>query len=584
VATLAPSERRTLLAAMYPSWEPLTLSESLDRAVERYADRPLVVTDARIYSYAEIRDWSIRLAAGLRALGIGAGDKVAVVLANVPEFVVLKYAIARLGATSVPVNFLFRANELGYVLAQSDAVALVTMNAFRSADYLSYLDEIAPGWNRSAPEQISPQLRHVVVVPMPDTEVDVPRNGKVQLLQDVEALASAPLLAEVSGPTPATPVDLSDILYTSGTTGRPKGVMLSHDMVLRTAYASTYHGGRTDGWRIQFALPMYHVFGYIECLLAVTFVGGSVVPLAQFQPAEFLAGMERHRVQEIVCVPTMTQALLAAAREQDYDFSSLVTVFSSGGISPPTIWQEIRDVLKPREVITAYGMSETTAATTCTYPEGPDEQLLTNGPYREAGVAGDPALGGHLAVYKVVDPVTEKELPPGTRGHLLVRGPIVTAGYYRKPEETAEAFDADGWLRSGDLGVVAADGTLTLTGRLKETYRRGGEMVMPREVELVLGDYPGVGEAHVVGVHDERMGEVGCAWIVPEPGVQLDADELIDFCATRLARFKVPAHVLFTNGEELPLTATGKVQKFRLTQRAEDLIALRSDLPEESLT
>jgi fatty-acyl-CoA synthase len=583
VATVTPNERRSQLAARYPFWTPMTLSESLDRAAERYSDRPLVVTDAKTYSYREIRDCSIRLAAGLRALGIGQGDKVAVVLANVPEFVVLKYAIARLGATSVPVNFLFRANELGYVLAQSDAVALVTMNAFRSIDYLANLDELAPDWGRAKPEQIAPQLRHVVVIPMTDADSQLPDEGNVHSLADVDAMATPALLAEVSAASPATPGNLSDILYTSGTTGSPKGVMLTHDMVLRTAYASAYHGALQDSCRIQFSLPMYHVFGYIECLLAVTFVGGSIVPLVQFQPPEFLASMERHSVHEIVCVPIMTLALIAEAREHEYDLSSLVTAFSSGGPSPATIWQEIRDVLKAREIITAYGMSETTAATTCTYPEGPDELLLTNGPYRDAGAAGDPALGGHLAVYKVVDPVTEGELPPGSRGHLLVRGPMVTAGYYRKPQETAEAFDDEGWFRSGDIGVLAENGTLTLTGRLKESYRCGGEMVMPREIEILLTGCPGVAEAHIVGVSSEKMGEVGCAWIVPEPGAELIPEELIAFCASRVARFKVPAHVLFTTAEELPLTATGRVQKFHLTERAETILAARSARPEGSL-
>jgi fatty-acyl-CoA synthase len=228
-------------------------------------------------------------------------------------------------------------------------------------------------------------------------------------------------------------------------------------------------------------------------------------------------------------------------------------------------------------------MSETTAATTCTYPEGPDEQLLTNGPYREAGVAGDPGLGNHLAVYKVVDPVTEQPLPHGTQGHLLVRGPMVTAGYYRKPEETAEAFTADGWLRSGDIGVLGHDGTLTLTGRLKETYRRGGEMVMPREIEILLAEYPGIAQAHVVGVRDSRMGEVGCAWIVLEPDARVSADEVITYCANHLARFKVPTHVLFTTADELPMTATSKVQKFRLAERAEAVLASRAAHRQETL-
>lgn len=554
----------------------MTLSESLDQAALRYGDRPLIVTDSRTYSYTQVRDWSIWIAAGLRALGIGPGDKVAVVLANAPEFVALKYAIARAGATSVPVNFMFRAAELGYVLEQSDAVALITMDSFRSIDYLANLDALAPEWARAQPQLIAEHLRHVVVIPMSQEHPPLPANGNVHYLADVEAMATPQLADEVSAVALASPTSLSDILYTSGTTGSPKGVMLTHEMVLRTAYASAYHGARQDGCRIQFALPMYHVFGYIECLLAATFVGGSIVPLMQFQPAQFLAAIERHHANEIVCVPTMTLALIAAARLDSYDLSSLVTIFSSGGPSPTTIWREIREVLGAPEITTAYGMSETTAATTHTYPEGPDELLLTNGVYREAGVAGDPALGGYLAVYKVVDPMTEQELPRGTRGHLLVRGPLVTSGYYRKPEETAAAFDNEGWLRTGDLGFIDDNGALTMTGRLKETYRCGGEMVMPREIELLLMTAAGVAEAYVVGVRDDRMGEVGCAWVVLEPNAQVSAEQLVAFCAANLARFKVPAHVMFTQADELPLTATGRVQKFHLAERAESILASRS--------
>jgi fatty-acyl-CoA synthase len=372
---------------------------------------------------------------------------------------------------------------------------------------------------------------------------------------------------------------ICDILYTSGTTGRPKGVVLKHDMVLRTAYGSAYWCAYETGRRMLFALPMYHVFGYVECLVAITFVGGAVIPQVKFDPVGTLEAVAKHRANELACVPMMTIKVVEAARARTFDLSSLTTMFNSGGACPPELWTDIRTVLGVQEILTAYGQTETTASTTCVRPEDPHERLLTtNGALKLAGVAGLAEYGGLLARYKVVDPETQEELPAGTAGELLVKGINVTPGYYDKPEETAAAFTPDGWLRTGDIGTVSADGYLKLTGRIKESYRCGGEMVMPREIELVLNEHPGVEESHVVGLADERMGEIGCACIVPRSEVRPDPDELIALCARSLARFKVPRHVVFVSVEELPLTATGRVQKFKLAELAKQRLAQPADV------
>jgi fatty-acyl-CoA synthase len=562
---LPPSQRRKLLEARYPAWRPMTISQALDAATAEFADRPLFITDQRSYRYADMQAWSRRLASGLIASGVQKGDHVAIVLANYPEYVAMKFAIARAGAVAVPINYLLREQELRYVLEQSDTTVLVTMNALRDRDYLADLDVIAPGWETRGGGQQLPRLRSVFVL-----STDGQRRPGITDLEDLASLATTESNAELAKREVTGDPDFrSDVIYTSGTTGRPKGVMLSHDMILRAAYASVYTRALEDGRRILFSLPMYHVFGYVECMIASIFVGGAIIPHVMFDAEQMIIAAERHRAGEMVCVPMMTLKLLEVVRQRGFDRSHLIAMFNSGGASPPTIWQEIRELLGAREILTGYGMTETTASTTCTVPEGPDDKLLTtNGRLKQAGVAGDPALGGVLALYKTIDPESGADLPTGTPGELVAKGPIITRGYYKKPEETRAAFNADGWLHTGDVGTIDADGYLTLTGRIKETYRCGGEMVMPREIEELITEHPLVGQAFVVGIADKKMGEVGCVCVVPAGDQRPSGEELIELCTRRLARFKVPRYVIFLAAHDIPYTATGRAQKFRLADIA----------------
>ena len=345
--------------------------------------------------------------------------------------------------------------------------------------------------------------------------------------------------------------------------------MLTHDMFMRTAYGSAFGRAFEDGRRIAFSLPMYHVYGYVEGLLAVLWVGGAIVPQLNFNPADTLRSIVEHGATDALFVPVMTQAVIEAARAGDYELSGLTSIMSSGGFSPPGTWEAIVAVFASAEVTTGYGMSETTASTTVTRMEDTIETWrTTNGKLRDVGVAGDPANHGLLAVYRVVDPNTGRELPHGEVGELMVRGIGVTSGYYNKPDENALTFDDEGWLRSGDLGTLSVDGYITLAGRRKEAYRCGGEQVMPAEVEAVLLGHPTVAQAHIVAVADQRMGEAGFAWIVPVAGVDIDGDELIAHCADRLARFKVPKHVATLRADEVPLTPSGRPRKFLLAERA----------------
>lgn len=551
----------------------MTISQALDTATTEFGDRTLVITDQRHYTYRDMQGWSRQLAAGLIAAGVQVGDHVAVLLANSPEYVAVKYAIARIGAVAVPINYLLRRQELSYILEQSDSTVLITMDRLRDRDYIGDLDAMTPGWETRGGGARLPNLGHVFVFAVEgETRAGTPR------LEQLAALATADSRAELERREAAgDPEFRSDVIYTSGTTGLPKGVMLTHDMILRAAYASAYTRAFEDGRRILFSLPMYHVFGYVECLIACTFVGGAIIPHVVFDADKMVLAAEQHRASEMVCVPMMTLKLLDVVRTRGFDGSSLLAMFNSGGASPPSIWQDIRTLLGAREILTAYGMTETTASTTCTLPEGPDALLLaTNGQFKFAGVAGDPALQGILAQYKTIDPVTGADLPPGSSGELVARGPIVTFGYYKKPEETRAAFNRDGWLHTGDVGVIDEHGNLTLTGRIKETYRCGGEMVMPKEIEDLLNEHPLVAQALAVGIPDAKMGEVGCVCVVPVTDARPEPQELIDLCAARLARFKVPRHVVFITAEEVPVTATGKPQKFRLAEIARQRLAATS--------
>jgi len=273
----------------------------------------------------------------------------------------------------------------------------------------------------------------------------------------------------------------------------------------------------------------------------------------------------------------MTLALLQEMDKQPVTLDSLTAILSSGGKSPPAIWDRILAAFGSIEVTTGYGMTEATASSTVTRPDDLVERLrTTNGRLRDVGVAGDPENGGRLVVYRVVDSVSGEELPRGAIGELRMKGIGVTRGYYKKPAETAEALDSEGWFRTGDLGTLDDQDYISLKGRTKESYRCGGELVLPLEVEQVLATHSAVDEVHVVAVPDERMGEAGAACVVTSEAPAVDAAELIAFCAEHLARFKVPKHVLFIRPDQVPTTATGRPRKFLLAEFAQELLEKQS--------
>ena len=554
--------RRAALAARVPSWQPTTLDQAFTRLAREYADQPYVLTDAAQWSYGEVLDRAERLARGLIEIGVRPGDRVALLMANYAEFVPLAFAVWRVGATLIPMNFAFRANELGYVLRQSGARALITMGEFRGLDYLAMLDQLAPGWEKDATAAF-PNLKAVVLF-----------GDNARGVQSVDGLMALGAKASTTLPqAPARPEDPAVIMYTSGTTGLPKGVLQSHDNVLRISYALAYHQAYTPGRRTIFALSLYHAFGLVIGVIASIWVGGAIVPQMVFDPVETFAGIEKFRATDALFVPTMAMALIDHPRRTEFDLSSLNGVLSGAAPTPVSAWKRMIDALGLKEVFTGYGMTELSCATVLTCI-GDSLETLERTVVRtiDAGTAGLPEHGGLIGEYRTCDPYTGALLPEGAEGELVFRGPTATKGYFERPEETSVLFLDGGWLRSGDLGRIRPDGYIELTGRSKELYKTGGELVAPKEVEAVLDQHPDVAQSYVIGIPDDKWGEIGAAWVVPAPGASPSPQALSQFCAERLAKYKWPRHVFLTDAESLPKTPTGKVQKFELVKKAVALL------------
>jgi fatty-acyl-CoA synthase len=547
--------RRQTLRQRFPLWREQTLADWLDTCVGRYGSRPFVLTDDARLSYADVAAESRRLADGLVGLGVRSGDRVGMIIANYPQFVTVKFAIARLGAIAVPFNFLYRQDELRYVLADSACRVVVTMTGFRGLDYQAMLDDIMPGWD--APTSGAPWT--VVLL-------DTAGQARPGCLTVAGLGALGDENNGASGALAVCPQDASDMLYTSGTTGSPKGVLVTHDAVLRTAYASALTRAYEDGRRILFSLPCYHMFGYIEGLLSVMFVGGAIVPQTMFSAEGYFAGIERHRANDILCVPTMAVAMVESEARKQYDLGSLRAILCGSAPAPIWLWRRIEEDFGVGEIVTGYGMTECGGAMTLTRPEDPlDLTSETVGRPKMAGAASIPGTDA-LVAYKAVHPETAEDLPAGADGELVSTGPTSMLGYWNRSEET-KATLRDSWVFSGDLGRVRADGYLQVTGRRKELYKSGGELVMPKEIEDLLAAHDEISQAFAVGLVDDRWGEIGCVVVVLVPASTLTEDDVLEVCRGNLARFKVPKQVVFYRAEDLPTTPTGKVQKYKLIEQ-----------------
>jgi fatty-acyl-CoA synthase len=552
--------RRQAMADRHPTWPSWTLPAYLDWTLGDFATRPLVITDDAVLDYRSTAALSQRLASGLAARGIGSGDRVGLVMANDTMTVPLMFAIWRLGAIAVPINTLYRPDELAYAVREAGCAILVTMRNFGSRDFPRMLDEVLPGWRDGACAD-APELKGGLVF-----DRTAPDRFVEDLCGEDGALA-APVESHVVAD------DTAVIMFTSGTTGSPKGVAITHDNLMRAAYAGAYHQAFEDGRRAVFSLPLYHGFGLVVGLLSGMVVGGAIIPLLKFEPHAILTAIGRHRATYLMGVPTMTIALLEQAEQGDYDFSSLTAIHSAAAPTPSWVWKKIQATFGCEEIVTSYGQTEVTATVVCTSPGDSIEVVSeTQGRIVEAGIAGMADQGGRIAEFKTIDPETGADLPWGSPGELCCRSSLNSKGYFRRPDATAELFLPGGWVRMGDLGQFREDGNLFLTGRSKELYKSRGELVSPKELEQLLTRHPAISQAFFIGMPDDRYGECGCAWVVPTLGAEISAAEIATFLAGEVAAYKLPRDVWFITDEDLPKTGTGKVQKARLKDMALALV------------
>lgn len=534
--------------------EGRTLGQVLAMTVQRYASEPAVHFPhlPLRWSWSEFCDQVTLAARGLLGLGIRTGEHVAVWATNVPQWIVLQFATARIGAVLVTVNPAYRPHELRYVLEQSDAVALFLVDRFKSSDYFAMLAEVCPELTEADPgawrSQAFPKLRHAVSLSHTD---EAPRglSSWNSLLGKASDVSLEQLGAVEKGLEATQPINVQ---YTSGTTGFPKAAMLSHRNLLLNAYYVGACQELTSADRICIPVPFYHCFGCVMGTLACAVYGATmVIPGQYFRPLETLKAIAAGRATSIYGVPTMFIAELEEPTFAEHDLSSLRTGIMAGSPCPMEVMRQVIDRMGARQMTIAYGQTEASPVITQTRVDDPlDLRVETVGrPIPDVEV-------------KIVDPLTGQVLSDQQPGELCTRGPMVMLGYYRNVEATKSAIDADGWLHTGDLAVREPNGYYRITGRLKDLVIRGGENIYPREIEEFLFGHPAIEQAAVVGVPDPKYGEELCVWVKLRPGAALTVEELQAYCRRDLAHFKVPRYVRFM--DQFPQTVTGKIQKFKI--------------------
>ena len=544
----------------------LTIGDLLDQQAAARPDREALVyrypelgLDLRL-TYRQYRDEVNRLAKGLLALGIEKGEHVAVWATNVPEWLMLMMALAKIGAVMVTVNTNYRAAELEYVLRQGDVATLAMIAAYRDNSFLDAIYSIAPELKQitdPAREELRcarlPLLKRVIFVG------DTPQTGLLPYSHAVALGGSLTDEALQARQSSVTPHDVSQIQYTSGTTGFPKGAMLTHHGVVNNALLSSVRWGIRADDRLVTPMPFFHVAGCILHALGALTRGATLIPLITFDPAKQLELIEAERATYSGGVPTMLIAMLQHPYFQEglqageFDLSALRQVGSGGSPVPVVLMEQVKEKMGA-DVAIVFGQTEASPIITQTLPSDSFEL--------KSATVGIPQP--HTEV-KIVNPQTSEPVGFGEAGELLARGYLVMKGYYRMPDKTAETIDADGWLHTGDLATMNEKGYVNIVGRVKEMVIRGGENLFPAEIEAFLMRHPKVAEAQVIGVPDAFMGEELCALVRLKPDERAEEEELRAYCHANISRQKTPKYIRFVTG--FPLTASGKVKKYELREQ-----------------
>ncbi len=517
---------------------PTTMPALLMQQAERLAEVDAIVDGQTRLSFAELAACVDRAARALIATGIKHGDRVAIWAPNLWEWVVAALAINTVGAVTVPVNTRYKGIEAAYLLKKSGARLLFTVTDFLDTDYVALL--------RAAAADL-PELETVVVLRGEAAEGTEAFDAFLERAEEVPAEAARERAAQID------PDDIADILFTSGTTGKPKGVMCSHSQNLRVFDTWSSLVGLREGDRYLIVLPFFHSFGYKAGWFSALMRGATSFPEPVFDVDVVLERVQADRITMLPGPPALYQSLLMHPRRSEFDLSTLRLAVTGAAAIPVELIHRMRDELRFETVITAYGLTESSGVVTMCRLDDDAETIATTSGRAIPDVE-----------VRIVSP-EGNAMPPGEPGEIVVRGYNVMKGYFEAPEQTRDTIDADGWLHTGDIGTLDTRGYIRITDRLKDMFIVGGFNAYPAEIENTLLTMPGVGEAAVIGVPDERLGEVGMAFVVPAPGRQLDPEAIIAWSRENMANFKVPRKVEVL--ETLPRNATGKVVKGELRER-----------------